>query len=134
MAEMSRPREQFFDTTALVDIYRGRAESEPLFDAVVAARLKPYISVLTEAEIWRGVKLEEMELHEALLSRFVVIPLQSEMARLAGAWMQRYAASGLGWMDALIAATAKSAGLPLLTRDHRLAEVLAAELEFEIYG
>ncbi len=131
---MSQPRELLFDTTALVDIYRGRMEIKPLFDAVVGGELKPYVSVVTEAELWRGVKLEEVELHETLLSRFVSIPLQSDMARLAGAWMQHYAAVGLGWMDALIAATAKSAGLPVLTRDLRLTEVLAAELEFETYG
>jgi len=131
---MSQPRELLFDTTALVDIYRGRTEIKPLFDAVVAGELRPYISVITEAELWRGVKLEEMELHEALLSHFAPIPLQSEMARLAGAWMQRYAATGLGWMDALIAATAKSVSLSVLTRDRRLAEVLTAEVGFEIYG
>jgi predicted nucleic acid-binding protein len=56
------------------------------------------------------------------------------MARLAGAWMQRYAATGLGWLDAYIAATAKSVSLSVLTRDRRLAEVLTAEVGFEIYG
>jgi predicted nucleic acid-binding protein len=131
---MSQSRELLFDTTALVDIYRGRTEIKPLFDAVAAGELRPYISVITEAELWRGVRLEEMELHEALLSNFAPIPLQSEMARLAGAWMQRYAATGLGWMDALIAATAKSVNLSVLTRDRRLAEVLTAEVKFEIYG
>ena len=131
---MSQPRELLFDTAALVDIYRGRTEIKPLFDAVAAGELRPYISVITEAELWRGVKLEEMELHETLLSHFAAIPLQSEMARLAGAWMQRYAATGLGWMDALIAATAKSVSLSVLTRDRRLAEVLTAEVGFEIYG
>jgi predicted nucleic acid-binding protein len=131
---MSQPRELLFDTTALVDIYRGRTEIKPLFDAVAVGELRPYISVITEAELWRGVRLEEMELHEALLSNFAAIPLQSEMARLAGAWMQRYAATGLGWMDALIAATAKSVSLSVLTRDRRLAEVLTAEVGFEIYG
>jgi predicted nucleic acid-binding protein len=131
---MSQPRELLFDTAALVDIYRGRTEIKPLFDAVAAGELRPYISVITEAELWRGVRLEEMELHETLLSHFAAIPLQSEMARLAGAWMQRYAATGLGWMDALIAATAKSVSLSVLTRDRRLAEVLTAEVGFEIYG
>jgi predicted nucleic acid-binding protein len=131
---MSQPREFLFDTTALVDIYRGRIEIKPFFDEVVTGQLQPFISVITEAELWRGVKLEEVELHESLLSRFASVPLQSGMARLAGVWMQRYAATGLGWMDALIAATAKSTSLPLLTRDRRLAEVLAPELKFEIYG
>jgi len=131
---MSQPRELMFDTTALVDIYRGRTEIKLLFDGVVTGQLQPFISVITEAELWRGVKLEEVELHEALLSHLASVPLQSEMARLAGAWMQRYAATGLGWLDALNAATAKSVSLPLLTRDRRLAEVLADELKFETYG
>ncbi len=131
---MSQPRELLFDTTALVDIYRGRMEIKPLFDAIVAGDIQPFISVITEAELWRGVKLEEVDLHEALLSHFAAIPLQSEMARLAGVWMQRYASTGLGWMDALITATAKSTNLPVLTRDHRLAEVLVDELKFETYG
>jgi len=134
MAEMSQPGELLFDTTALVDIYRGRTEIKPFFDALVNGELRPFISVISEAELWRGVKLEEIELHEALLSHFARIPLQSETARLAGAWMQRYAVTGLGWMDALIAATAKLAGLPVLTRDHRLAEVLQTEAKFELYG
>lgn len=55
------------------------------------------------------------------------------MARVAGEWMQKYEAQGLGWMDALIAATAKQAGLKLLTRDVRLAKLLAPEIEFEVY-
>jgi predicted nucleic acid-binding protein len=37
-------------------------------------------------------------------------------------------------MDALIVATASVAGATVLTRDRRLAEVLAAESEFELYG
>lgn len=36
-------------------------------------------------------------------------------------------------MDALITATAKVVGLPLLTRDARLASVLTTEATFEIY-
>jgi predicted nucleic acid-binding protein len=47
--------------------------------------------------------------------------------------MQKYEPHGLGWMDALIAATARQSGLPLLTRDAKLAKVLAGEAQFEIY-
>ena len=47
--------------------------------------------------------------------------------------MQTYQAVGLGWMDALITASAATAKLPLLTRDKRLAEALKSEAEFEVY-
>jgi hypothetical protein len=48
--------------------------------------------------------------------------------------MQKYAASGLGWMDALISATGKIAGLPVLTRDKRLVKVLSSETSFDLYS
>jgi predicted nucleic acid-binding protein len=48
--------------------------------------------------------------------------------------MQKYEAQGLGWMDALIVATAQKAGLLILTRDAKLARVLADEARFEVYA
>jgi len=45
----------------------------------------------------------------------------------------KYEAQGLGWMDALIVATAKQKGLDVLTRDTRLVKVLASETQFEVY-
>jgi predicted nucleic acid-binding protein len=131
---VSEATEHLFDTTALVDIYRGRAPLRPRFDAILAGDELACISVVTEAELWRGMRLEEMERHELLLSQFLALPVDSSVARLAGAWMQRYGDLGLGWMDALIVATAKAADLPVLTRDRKLAAVLAAEAEFELYG
>ena len=131
---MRKPTELLFDTTALIDMYRGLAIIKPKFDAIVNADILPYVSVITEAELWRGLRAEEVERHNAILNRFVVLPLNSNAARLAGAWMQKYASTGLGWMDALIAASGKAARLPLLTRDKRLAQVLSAEMEFEVYS
>jgi predicted nucleic acid-binding protein len=131
---MARQTEFLFDTNALIDIYRGRDFVKPHFEAILDGSLLPYVSVITEAELWRGLRPEELERHESLMERFVPIPLDSDIARLAGAWMQKYADSGLGWMDALISATGKITGLAVLTRDKRLALVLAPELKFEVYG
>jgi predicted nucleic acid-binding protein len=130
---MTKAAELLFDTNALVDIYRGQASIEAHFESILDGSLLPYVSAITEAELWRGLHPEEVERHELILSQFISLPLDSDAARLAGTWMQKYAKSGLGWLDALITATAKIAELPVLTRDKRLVEVLAAEAKFEQY-
>jgi predicted nucleic acid-binding protein len=122
-----------FDSTALVDLYRGKSTLRPHLDALLSGKLAGYVSVVSEAELWHGLRPHEVERHEALLGLFVRIPLDSAAARQSGAWMQHYAARGLGWMDALIVASAHRAKLPVLTRDARLARCLAAEAEFRTY-
>jgi len=131
MAEFT---ELLFDTGALIDIYRGRPFIRSWFQAVMDGDLRGYVSVISQAELWRGVKPAEVERHEAIISYFTSIPLDSGAARLAGEWMQKYEPHGLGWMDALIVSTAKQSGLPLLTRDAKLAKVLADEAQFEVYA
>lgn len=131
---MANQPELLFDTTALIDIYRGKENIKSYFDLILDGGLLPYISVLTEAELWRGLRAEEVERHLLIVEQFVSLPLDSDAARLAGAWMQKYSSSGLGWMDALISATGKIASLGVLTRDKRLATVLSAEANFELYS
>lgn len=131
---MTRTAELLFDTNALVDIYRGQASIKSHFESILDGSLIPYVSAITEAELWRGLRPDELERHELLLSQFISLPLDSDAARLAGTWMQKYANTGLGWMDALIAATGKIADLPVLTRDKRLINVLFSETNFELYS
>jgi predicted nucleic acid-binding protein len=131
---MSKTAELLFDTNALVDIYRGQASIKAHFESILDGSLLPYVSAVTEAELWRGLQSDELERHELLLSQFISLPLDSDAARLAGTWMQKYAATGLGWMDAFISATGKIADLHVLTRDKRLASVLSVEAKFELYS
>jgi predicted nucleic acid-binding protein len=130
---MLERRELLFDTNCLIDIYHGRKRIQPHFEAVAAGQLRGYLSVITEAELWRGLRAGEVERHNALINRFTVLPLRSEAARLAGIWMQQYRRSGLGWMDAFTTATAAITNLTLLTRDQQLVHVLAAEAKFKLY-
>ncbi len=130
---MSEPP-YLFDTGALIDIYRGRQRIRPFFDDIVDRSVTAYVSPITEAELWFGLRSGEREQHEALLGYFIALPLTSEAGRLAGEWMQQYGPRGLGWMDALIVASAALAAVPVLTRDKRLAEVLAEEAEFIPYS
>jgi predicted nucleic acid-binding protein len=131
---MAEQVELLFDTTALIDIYRGKSGIKKYFDFILNGSLLPYVSVLTEAELWRGLHADEVERHEMIIERFISLPLDSDAARLAGTWMQKYAAAGLGWVDALISATGKIAGLAILTRDHHMTNVLSAETRFELYS
>jgi predicted nucleic acid-binding protein len=131
---MTRTAELLFDTNALVDIYRGQSSIKSHFESILDGSLMPYVSVITEAELWRGLRPDELERHELLLSQFISLPLDSDAAHQAGTWMQKYARTGLGWMDALISATGKVADLPVLTRDKRLVTVLSSEINFELYS
>jgi predicted nucleic acid-binding protein len=63
----------------------------------------------------------------------VLREIDSGRARLAGEWMQCYESRGLGWMEALIAATGAQAKLIILTRDAKLGRLLANEARFEVY-
>lgn len=116
------------------DLYKGRQRARVYFERLLGGSLRGYVSVVSEAGMWRGLRPDEVEEHEALLELFVVMLLDSGVARLAGAWMQRYGSQGLGWMDALTVATARRADLTVLTRDARLAACLADEAQFKVYG
>ena len=131
---MTKTSELLFDTNALVDIYRGQTSIKAHFESILDGSLLPYVSVITEGELWRGLRPDELERHELLLSQFISLPLDSDAARLAGTWMQKYATTGLGWMDAFISATGKITDLPVLTRDKRLVGVLSSETKFELYS
>lgn len=131
--EEAENRSLLFDTTALIDLYRGKSGIRPFFEALLDGELTAFVSVVTEAELWRGLRAEEVERHEALLSGFVPLTLESAAARQAGAWIQRHGAAGLGWMDALIVATATQSDLPVLTRDLKLVRCLGQLAAFETY-
>ena len=126
-------RELLFDTTALIDLYRGRVAMRPYLDGLLAGDIIGYLSVISEAELWRGIRLHEVARHEALLVVFTRLVLDTAAARQAGTWMQVYEVVGLGWMDAFIVATARRANLVVLTRDLHLASYLGSEASFETY-
>lgn len=125
--------EFLFDTGVLIDIYLGRGRIKPYFDQLIQGQLVAYASVISEAELWRGLRPGEQDKHQTILNRFTLLPVRSDTARLAGQWMQQYQSIGLGWMDAFITATAHLTYLPLLTRDKKLATLLQSEAQFQLY-
>lgn len=125
--------EWLFDTGALIDIYLGRGRIKPYFDQLAQKEIVGFVSVISEAELWRGLRPGEVEKHQLLLRQFTLLPLRSDTAQLAGQWMQQYQTQGLGWMDAFITATAYTTRIPLLTRDKKLVALLQTEAQFHLY-
>ena len=136
MIEPTLDNHYLFDTSALIDIYHGRERVKSYFDRLFEKdeSFIAYISPISQAELWLGLRPNELEQHEALLELFQSLPLSSEASRLAGEWMRRFRPKGLGWMDALITATATVAGLSVLTRDRRLAALLEDEAKLHLYS
>ncbi len=112
---------------------RQRDRVAAYFEGLFVGRGAAYLSVFSEAELWRGLRPDEAERHEALLSRFIVLPVITPVARQAGHWMPQYGPHGLGWIDACIAATGKTVDALVLTRDRRLAALLSEVTAFEVY-
>jgi len=108
------------DTDILIDHFHGNAAATAFIrDALLAGR-ELVISVATVAELLAGMRPGEEADTEALLSLFTVCAADEPVARTAGNYLNRYAAShqiDLG--DALIAATAAHRGVELVTRNAR---------------
>ena len=111
-----------FDTTVLIDYYRGDVDAQRLVDAVRTGAMTASFSPVTSYELWIGMRSREEELNYlAVLRRFDEAPLTSAMARQAAYWLR-----GTGERpredlirDALIAATAAARGEVIYTRNVR---------------
>jgi len=100
--------EVLVDTDVLVDHLRGAAR-------LWSGRDRLAYSVITRAELFAGRGAEEQKV-AAVLAPFRELPVDREVAEAAGRLRRE---TGIRLPDALIAATALVAGLPLLTRNRR---------------
>ena len=102
------------DTCIMIDVLRGKAAT---FDFVSSLENAPALSAVTLTELvaeCRNVK-ERREI-DRLLSHYVIHDINRDVASLAGDYVRQYGPShGTDPIDALIAATAKAASLPLAT-------------------
>lgn len=107
------------DTNAIIyytdDEPAAVAALEPLF----SANYPIYISTLTELEIFSHASMTEEEAVrlEAFLEAVYILPLTSQMARIAGDLRRAHA--GLKAFDSGIAATALFTHSQLITRNRR---------------
>jgi predicted nucleic acid-binding protein len=108
------------DTDVLIDHFHGNAAATAFIEQALVAGQRLSISIAAVAEILAGMRPGEKEDTEALLSLFDVHPADEALARIAGAYLNQYAASHrLDLGDALTAATARVTGSELYTRNVR---------------
>ena len=90
---------------------------------LVIEKLEPgYCSVITEAELWAGIRNRREEIRiAALLSNFQVIPLTTSVARSTGRLMRGKSSGEIKahFADAMIAASAIEVNQTILIADGR---------------
>jgi len=106
------------DTDVLIEYLRGREEAIEYLEELTSDL---YLSVISVAELFAGVKSDEEErsLQQFFLV-FVVLPVTERVARRGGLYRRDFRPShGSGLADALIAATAEENGASLVTFNRR---------------
>ena len=108
---------RLFDTSVFIDHLRGHSRAATLLitDAVKGVHPAAF-SIITDAELWVGVKTaEDDRKHRILLRNMNRLLLSLEIARVAGRLRRTY--NNMQLTDALIAATALHYSLPIYTRN-----------------
>lgn len=106
------------DTDILIDWLHGRRWAR---DLLLATDLAFYYSTVTSKELLskRGLSDSERRTIASLLKRLRWVPLTADIAEKTSVLLHRYARKGLKKNDALIAATAWSKDIALLTRNRK---------------
>lgn len=106
------------DTDVVIDFLRGRDYVRGLLDHWASRGLLG-VSAVTHLEVYHGMREGEEAATNAFLDGLVAVPVDVPVARKAGALLRELRPQGLtiGPADALIAATALTLGVPLLTNN-----------------
>jgi predicted nucleic acid-binding protein len=106
-----------FDTPVPIEALRGRKQAIDYLRSVVEAEDELYMSVITVAELYAGVREgAERERLKTFLTSFSIIHISFDVAVKGGLYRRDYSKThGVGLADALIAATAHEYNLTLVT-------------------
>ncbi len=111
---------KLLDTDILIDHFHGHQAATNLVRDLLLQGETVCLSVVTVSEILAGLRPGEEDATESLLSLFTLAPVDEHLARIAGAYLNRFGREfRLDLGDALVAATAKVTGAELLTRNVR---------------
>jgi predicted nucleic acid-binding protein len=105
------------DTTALIDILRGRPAVVERVLGLRSAGQVPYVCSINIEEIWRGLRPGEEAVASRLVEALRLAELGPAESKRAGCWRREHADRGitLAQADCLIAAAAVGVGARLAT-------------------
>jgi hypothetical protein len=112
---------KLIDTTVAVDHLRGDDRATQLLERLTDEGESLLASELSRSELLAGMRPDERDPTELFMGALTWVPVDEEIARLAGAMAATYrkAYSGIDAIDYLIAATASVVGADLLTTNVR---------------
>lgn len=112
---------KLIDTTVAVDHLRGNPAATALLSELVTAGEEVVASELVRFELLAGVREGELDALEEFFSALAWVPVDGAVARLGGllARTHRASHSGIDDVDYLIAATALTLEVDLLTTNAR---------------
>jgi predicted nucleic acid-binding protein len=97
-----------------------------LFPAKMVPKDSAPLSVLSVLEIYAGARPKELDQITEYLSTFEKLNVDSEIAKLAGEYYQKYKSHNTGLADSIIAATSKIRELTLVTLNKKHFPMIAA--------
>jgi predicted nucleic acid-binding protein len=109
------------DTTIAVDHLRGDDRAASLLERLTNEGEPLLASELSRFELLAGMRPEELDATERFMDALSWVPVNEEIARLAGSMAAEYrrSHSGIDAIDYVIAATATVTGADLLTTNVR---------------
>lgn len=112
---------KLLDTTIAVDHLRGDDRAALLLERLADEGEPLLASELSRFELLAGMRPEELETTERFMDALTWVPVDEEIARLAGSMAAEYrrSHSGIDAIDYVIAATATVTGADLLTTNVR---------------
>ena len=104
------------DTDVLIDCLRGRTEAVAFVEQLSP---QPFVSAISVAELFAGVRDDERADLDAFIAAFRVVPVTDDLARAGGLHRRDAGPYGTGLVDGIIAATAAALGVRLATLNAR---------------
>src|SRR5213594_2839385 len=102
------------DSDVIIEILRGRRRACEAAAALSREGIRSYCCAVSFAEVYAGMRPGEEALTEAFFGARGEVVMDSQTGRRAGGYLARYGKShSLELADALVAATASTAGLRL---------------------
>jgi predicted nucleic acid-binding protein len=109
---------KLIDTDIAIDHFHGNRSARDFFEQALSSGEPLCISVVTLTELLAGMRPNEENLTEKLLTLFTVMDVDANIGRKAGVYLRNFARShNVDLGDALIAATAAVTGADLVTRN-----------------